>query len=198
MGERSETSGQDPAGGVIAVDENGHGYVVQGSGDGGHTGNNNQDDEDDQGSGEQEEDDYHDHLVKEMDTEVQDSDIVNVDDGIDPRDLDIGFQKDITSGPDRAEAATQTPPSIVPSDPLVPGDDPTKGTHASQPSSSTAQANQKKREDPVNEITDGTETRRMRKLGMVTSLLCQEQIQLRRQLGGELATTDGHSRMQTR
>ena len=61
-----------------------------------------------------------------MDTEVQDSDIVNVDDGIDPRDLDIGFQKDITSGPDRAEAATQTPPSIVPSDPLVPGDDPTK------------------------------------------------------------------------
>ena len=26
-----ETSGQDPAGGVVAVDENGHGYVVQGT-----------------------------------------------------------------------------------------------------------------------------------------------------------------------
>ena len=52
-----ETSGQDPAGGVVAVDENGHGYVVQ-------------------------------------------------------------------------------------------------GTHTSQPSSATAQAGQKKREDPVNEITD--------------------------------------------
>lgn len=61
-----------------------------------------------------------------MDTEVLDSDIVNVDDEIDPRDLDIGFHEDITSGPDRPESAPQTPPSIVPSDPLVPGDDPTK------------------------------------------------------------------------
>lgn len=61
-----------------------------------------------------------------MDTEVLvDSDIVNVDDEIDPRDLDIGFHEDITSGPDRAEAAPQTPPSIVPSDPQE-GGDPTK------------------------------------------------------------------------
>jgi len=100
--------------------------AAEGSGDGGHTGLYNHDDEDDEGSGEQEEDDYHDHLVHEMDTEVLDSDIVNVDDEIDPRDLDIGFHEDITSGPDRPEAAPQTPPSIVPSDPLVPGDDPTK------------------------------------------------------------------------
>ena len=52
-----------------------------------------------------------------MDTEVLvDSDIVNVDDEIDPRDLDISFHEDITSGPDKVEAAPQPPPSIVPSD----------------------------------------------------------------------------------
>ena len=58
-----------------------------------------------------------------MDTEVlDDSDTVSVDDEIDPRDLDIGFHEDITSGPDKA--APQTTPSIVPRDPQ--GDDTTK------------------------------------------------------------------------
>ena len=65
--------------------------------------------------------------MHETDTEVLDSDVVNVDDEIDPRDLDIGFHEDITSGPlDKAETASQTPPSIVPSDPQGQGDDPTK------------------------------------------------------------------------
>ena len=70
-------------------------------------------------------DDYHDHLVHDsIDTEVlPDSDTVSVDDEIDPRDLDIGFE-DITSGPDKA--APQTTPSIVPRDSLAPGEDPTK------------------------------------------------------------------------
>ena len=50
-----------------------------------------------------------------------DNDIVNVDDEIDPRDLDIGFHEDITSAP-------RTTPTLntVASDPQVPGQDPAK------------------------------------------------------------------------
>ena len=88
--------------------------VDEGSADdvyGGHPLYRHDDDEEDDGSGHIRDHDYDEHEEEE---DAVDNDIVNVDDEIDPRDLDIGFHEDITGAPDKVTSAKTTTSKTVP------------------------------------------------------------------------------------
>ena len=88
--------------------------VDEGSADdvyGGHPLYRHDDDEEDEGSGHIRDHDYDEHEEEE---DAVDNDIVNVDDEIDPRDLDIGFHEDITEAPEKATSAKTTTSKTVP------------------------------------------------------------------------------------
>jgi len=90
--------------------------VDEGSGDdvyGGHPLYRHDDDEEDEGSGHIRDHDYDEH-EEEDEQDAVDNDIVNVDDEIDPRDLDIGFHEDITEAPDKATSSKSTTSKTVP------------------------------------------------------------------------------------
>jgi len=91
--------------------------TAEGSAEDGYPGLYNRDDEEEEEGSGLWHSDYSDPHVEE---DAGDTDIVNVDDEIDPRDLDIGFHEDITSGPDRADSIPETTTSHT-----VPNKDPT-------------------------------------------------------------------------
>ena len=91
--------------------------TAEGSAEDGYPGLYNRDDEEEEEGSGLWHSDYSDPHVEE---DAGDTDIVNVDDEIDPRDLDIGFHEDITSGPDRPDSVPETTTSHT-----VPNKDPT-------------------------------------------------------------------------
>ena len=91
--------------------------AAEGSAEDGYPGLYNRDDEEEEEGSGLWHSDYSDPHVEE---DAGDTDIVNVDDEIDPRDLDIGFHEDITSGPDRPDSVPETTTSHT-----VPSKDPT-------------------------------------------------------------------------